>query len=107
MSKLYLTLTILGTLVPYGAFIPWLINHGLDIPLLISQATANPISVFAWLDVVIAAIALIAFILFDGKKHHVKHRAWAVIGTLTVGVSCGLPLYLYLKEVNEKSATYE
>ena len=25
------------------------------------------------------------------------YRALAIVGTLTVGVSCGLPLYLYLE----------
>lgn len=103
MSKLYLTLALLGTFLSYGAFVPWLINHGLNIPFMLSQATVNPISVFAWLDVVIAAITLLAFILVDGKNNHVKHRVWAVIGTLAVGVSCGLPLYLYFKEVSKRT----
>ncbi|MDW6005005.1 DUF2834 domain-containing protein [Vibrio mangrovi] len=98
MTRFYLILTIVGVLAPYGAFVPWLVNHGLDLPLLLTEASANPISLFAWLDVVIAALALLGFIIADGQKNHVKGRGIAIVGTLVVGVSCGLPLYLYLKE---------
>lgn len=98
MIKFYLVLTLLGILLPYGAFVPWLVSNGLDIGLLFSEAVATPISIFAWLDVLVAAIALLGFIVVDGKRHKVKYRYFAVLGTLSVGVSFGLPLYLYLKE---------
>ncbi|ELI5426442.1 DUF2834 domain-containing protein [Vibrio parahaemolyticus] len=96
MVKFYLVLTLLGILLPYGAFVPWLVSNGLDIGLLFSEAVATPISIFAWLDVLVAAIALLGFM--DGQRHKVKYRYFAVLGTLSVGVSFGLPLYLYLKE---------
>ncbi len=98
MKGFYLVLAILGTAVPYAAFVPWLIQHGVDIPLLLQHAIANPISLFAWLDVIISAIALLGFIIVDGGRHRVPYRVFAIIGTLTIGVSCGLPPYLYLKE---------
>ncbi|MEJ2765365.1 DUF2834 domain-containing protein [Photobacterium sp. MCCC 1A19761] len=98
MARTYLIFTILGILLPYGAFLPWLMTHGLDVIRLIQDAIANPISIFAWLDVVVAALALATFIVTDGKAHGVRFRWLALIGTFTVGVSCGLPLYLYLKE---------
>lgn len=98
MKKLYLLLTLLGIALPYGAFLPWILNHGLDIPLLFEQALANPISIFAWLDVVVSALALIAFILVESKRAQVRNSWLAILGTLTVGVSCGLPLFLYLRE---------
>ena len=98
MVKFYFVLTLLGILLPYGALVPWLFNNGLDITRLVSDATANSISIFAWLDVFIAGVALIGFILVDGQRHNVKYRYFAVLGTLTVGVSFGLPMYLYFKE---------
>ncbi|MCF2907215.1 DUF2834 domain-containing protein [Pseudoalteromonas sp. DL2-H2.2] len=98
MVRFYLVLAVLGILLPYGAFVPWVATNGLDIGLFFGEAAANPISVFAWLDVLVAAIALLGFILVDGERHKVKHRYFAVLGTLLVGVSFGLPLYLYLKE---------
>ncbi|NAZ45158.1 DUF2834 domain-containing protein [Vibrio toranzoniae] len=98
MIRFYLVLTLLGILLPYGAFVPWLVSNGLDISLLLSEAAANPISLFAWLDVLVAAVTLLCFIAVDGQRYKVKYRYVAILGTLSVGVSFGLPLYLYLKE---------
>lgn len=98
MVRFYLVLSVLGIVLPYAALVPWLTTNGLNIGLLLNKAMANPISVFAWLDVVVAAVALLGFIFVDGHKHKVKYRTIAVIGTFTVGVSFGLPFYLYLKE---------
>ncbi|MDA0148449.1 DUF2834 domain-containing protein [Vibrio sp. LaRot3] len=98
MVRFYLVLTFLGILLPYGALVPWLITNGLDIGLLLNDMLVNPISIMAWLDVLVGAIALIGFILADGHRHKVKYRYFAVLGTLSVGVSFGLPMYLYFKE---------
>ena len=98
MKTVYLLLTILGIVLPYGALVPWLLTNGVDVELLVEHATANPISVLAWLDVIIAAIALLAFIISDSRVNKVKGALYAIIGTLTVGVSFGLPLYLYLRQ---------
>ncbi|MGO2233832.1 MAG: DUF2834 domain-containing protein [Marinomonas sp.] len=98
MIIFYLVLAILGTFIPYAAFVPWLVQNGFNIPLFFAEMMANPISIFAWLDVFLAAIALLGFILHDGQKNQVKWRFIAIIGALSVGVSCGLPLYLYLRE---------
>ncbi len=99
MIKLYLVLTLLGIALPYGAFLPWLVDNGIDIGAFIDAAIANPISVMAWFDVLVSAIALIAFIVVDGQRNQIRNRYLALIGTCTVGVSCGLPLYLFLKEL--------
>ena len=98
MLMFYLGLAIIGTLIPYAAFVPWLLQNGLDLPQFYIEAMANPISIFAWLDVIAAAITLLGFIVHDGQKNQVKWRFIAIVGTLSVGVSCGLPLYLYLRE---------
>lgn len=103
MAKFYLVLTLLGTLLPYGALVPWVMTHGIDLPLLLSEAMANPISTVAWLDVLVSAVTLMGFILIDGHRQQIKYRSLALIGTFTVGVSCGLPLYLYLKEKQRRS----
>ena len=98
MIRFYLVLTLLGVFLPYGAFVPWLIDNGLDVGLFFSEAVENPISIFAWLDVLVSAVALLGFVVVDGHRCQVKYRYFAVLGTLSVGVSFGLPLYLYFKE---------
>ncbi|KFZ38694.1 hypothetical protein HR45_04530 [Shewanella mangrovi] len=103
MQKFYLLATILGALVPYAAFVPWLTTHGADLPLFLADAIANPISIFAWLDVLFAALTLLAFIVSNAISEKITHWYWALFATLLIGVSCGLPLYLYLKERHRAS----
>ncbi len=98
MRYLYGVMCILGTLLPYGAFMPWLIQHGLDVPQLVLAATINPISIFAWLDVIIAALVTIAFVWVEGHRLHMRFLWLPIVATLTVGVSLGLPLFLLLRE---------
>ena len=97
MKYFYLAAALLGSIIPYGAFLPWLIENGANLPLFVQAAMANPISLFAWLDVLITAITLIVFIIVDAKTNKVTYWYLALMGTLCVGVSCGLPLYLYLR----------
>lgn len=103
MAKLYLVLTVLGIILPLYAFVSWLIAHGFNVALFVSQIVDNKISLFAWLDVIVAAVVSIIFIVTNGAKHHIPNRWLAILGTLTVGVSCGLPLYLYLRERHLKN----
>ncbi|PKF49796.1 DUF2834 domain-containing protein [Enterovibrio nigricans] len=98
MPFLYLTIAIMGAIFPYAAFLPWVIENGVNPSQFLSELTQNPVSIFAWVDVVIAAIALIIFIITDGKRHQIRYRTLAIAGTLTIGVSFGLPFYLYLRE---------
>lgn len=98
MKTVYLCLAIAGTLLPYGAFAPWLIEHGMDAAALVELASVNAISIGAWLDVIVVACTLVVFIIVDGAKHNVGYRYLSVFGTFVIGPSCGLPLYLYLKE---------
>ncbi|MCM3172908.1 MULTISPECIES: DUF2834 domain-containing protein [unclassified Paenibacillus] len=99
MKYFYGVLTLLGITLPYMEFIPWISEHGFNMTILLNEATQNRISAFAWLDVIIAAIVLIGFILYEGKRIGIKHKWIPIIGTLTVGVSFGLPLFLLLREI--------
>ncbi|NER07560.1 MAG: DUF2834 domain-containing protein [Okeania sp. SIO3C4] len=98
MKNTYLILAIVGFVLPYYELIQFLIENGLDIPLLIQQLFANHISSFFGLDVIVSAIALVAFIIYENRKLKIPFASIAILGTITVGVSFGLPLFLYLRE---------
>ncbi len=98
IKTVYFILFIIGSIVPYYFFLPFIIKHGLDFKLLISELSANNISLFFGFDVIISALALIIYILYDQNKIKVRFYGLAIIATLTIGVSSGLPLYLLLKE---------
>jgi hypothetical protein len=88
---------VLGAVVPYGFFLPWVLTHGPDIPLLVGGMFGDRISAFAWADVIIAALVtawLGLRMVLGGRR-----RGWIVVAaSLLVGVSCALPLYLALRQ---------
>jgi hypothetical protein len=70
---LYLLLCVLGLLLPLSQFIPWLLEHGVDLARFINDLFANRISAFFGLDVIVSALALIVFVLVTGRKENVPH----------------------------------
>ena len=98
MKRIYLALCIVGLVLPFSFFVPWILEHGLDLQLLVSELFSTRIGAFFGTDVLVAAVALFVLILTDGRKNGVRPLWLPVVGTLCVGVSFGLPLYLYLRE---------
>ena len=97
-KALYLALCIVGTLLPWSQFLPFVLDHGLDLRLFFDQLFANRISSFFAFDVIVSAVALFTFVAIEGRRARVKHLWAPVVATLAVGVSLGLPLFLYLRE---------
>lgn len=102
MKYFYGTLSLLGIILPYSQFIPWVYENGFSIIQLFNEASQSHIGAFAWMDVVVSGIVLIGFILYEGKKGEMKYLWFPVIGTITVGVSLGLPLFLLLREIHNE-----
>ena len=97
-KSIYLVLCALGFVAPYCFFVPWVVQNGLDPKLFVQHLFANRIGGFFGMDVVVSAIVLFRFVRSEGKRLRVK-ALWApVLATLAVGVSLGLPLFLYLRE---------
>jgi hypothetical protein len=97
-KHLYLGLCIPGTLLPYSQFIPFLREHGLDMGLFFQQLFSTPISGFFGMDVIVSSIVLWVFVYLDGRRYGVQHLWAPIAANLAVGVSLGLPLFLYLRE---------
>jgi uncharacterized protein DUF2834 len=99
----YLSLCVLGTLLPYAALVPFLLQHGLDPQEFVGQLFATPVSSFA-LDVIVSAVVLWAFVIIEGRREG-RRQLWApLVASLAVGVSLGLPLFLYLREARREAA---
>ena len=58
----YLICCVLGLVLPYAQFVPWLLEHGLNVALLVHELFGNRISAFFAMDVIVSAIVLIWFI---------------------------------------------
>jgi hypothetical protein len=97
-KTLYLLFCFLGTILPYLFLAPFLREHGLDLRRIFDELFANRISSFFGVDVIVSTVCLWIFVYFEGRRSRVRH-VWApILGSLTVGVSLGLPLFLYLRE---------
>jgi hypothetical protein len=97
-KHLYLTLAIAGTVLPLWQFLPFLRDYGLNGSLFVSQLFATRVSAFFGLDVAVSALVLWVFVYVEGRRVPVPHRWTPVVGSIVVGVSLGLPLFLYLRE---------
>ena len=100
MKKFYGTLCVFGIVLPYWQLISWLAENGLNLNAMIAEAVSCRIGTFAWLDVIVSAVVLLGFILYEGSRNKMKQLWLPIVGTCTVGVSLGLPLFLLLREIH-------
>jgi hypothetical protein len=94
----YLWLCIAGTALPLSQLWLFLRAHGLDAALFVEQLFANHVSSFFGLDVIVSTLVLWVFVFVEGRKAGVRNLWAPVAANLAVGVSMGLPLFLYLRE---------
>jgi hypothetical protein len=98
MKAFYLACAVAGAVVPYSQFVPWLAEHGPDAAGFVAELFSTRIGAFFGLDVIVSAVALLAFIVWEGRRQQIPMLWMPVVATCLVGVSCGLPLFLYLRE---------
>jgi hypothetical protein len=97
-KNVYLAISILGVILPLTQFVPWTNAHGFDLGLMISEMFANHIASGIAIDALLAALAIVLFIIFDMKQSRVKLWWIPVIGIFVSGISFALPFYLFLRE---------
>ena len=96
----YLALCVLGAVLPYWQFVPWVAANGLNLRLFVEQLFANRIGGFFGMDVLVSAIALMVFVGNERPRLRGWTRWLPLAAVLMVGVSLALPLFLYLRERN-------
>lgn len=104
LKHVYLGLTAIGTALPVWLFMPFVLDHGLNVRLFLSQLFANPSSSAISTDVFISSAVLWTLVLTEGRRKRVQHLWAPLVGNLLVGVSLGLPLFLYLRERSNSQA---
>jgi hypothetical protein len=97
---IYLGLCVLGFLVPNSLFFPWLVAYGLNPQRFVQDLFANGVSAFFGMDVVISAVVLTAFIFIEGARIGLARRWLPIVAACLVGVSLGLPLFLYQRQAH-------
>lgn len=99
MKWIYAVLCVLGVALPYYFFVPFVLSNGLNIPLIISQLFATPISSFFGADVIVSSCVLWVMIYQESRQGGLRLWWLCLLANLAVGVSLALPLFLLLREV--------
>ena len=97
-KSLYAVLCVAGAVLPWSQFVPFLLENGLDLPLIVRQLFAKRISSSFALDLIVSSVVFWVFVAIEGRRARVK-SVWAPIaGNVVIGLSFGLPLFLYMRE---------
>jgi hypothetical protein len=94
----FAAMAVIGTVLPLWQLFPFLRDHGLAPQAFVEQLFSTPVSAFFGMDVIVSTFVLWSFIFVDGRRTGVRHRWLPVVASLIVGVSLGLPLFLYMRE---------
>lgn len=95
LRLLYLALAIWGAVHPMYYMLGPVQADGISG--LLAAWQVNPAATGLFWDLVIAAIALIIWIVAEVSVRRNWLALVAIPATLCIGVSCGLPLYLFLR----------
>ncbi|MDR0549194.1 MAG: DUF2834 domain-containing protein [Deltaproteobacteria bacterium] len=99
MAYFYLGLAFLGAVAPYSFLGQFFVASGLNFGEIRAQMWVNPVSSYFGLNALISSLVTLLFIWSEGRRQKMKGLWLPLLATLLVGVSCGLPLFLYLRRV--------
>ena len=97
LRMIYLALAVWGTIHPMSYFIPWFEENGWSLSGMVDAWHANMASSGLVWDLTIAAVALTVWILAEVSVRRNWLALIAIPATFGIGLSCGLPLYLFLR----------
>ena len=97
LRLIFLALAIWGAIHPMYYFVQWFQENGWDIMAMVDAWHVNAATSGLVWDLTIAAVTLTIWII---AQVTVRRNWWALIAipaTFCIGVSCGLPLYLFIR----------
>ena len=97
LRMIYLGLAVWGAIHPMYYFVSYMSETGTGLSGLIDAWYVNASTTGLTWDLTIAAIALTVWILAEVATRRNWTALVAIPATFCIGVSCGLPLYLFLR----------
>lgn len=102
LRHVYFSLFVLGIVLPYTFFGPWFLENGINVRLFLSELFSTRIGGGFGMDVFVSITVLLIFAWAEIRRLNIR-RGWWILATIfvaanAVGVSCGLPLFLYLRQ---------
>lgn len=94
-SSIYLALSIVGAVLPWLFVANYLQASEVSMATFMADIFANSVSSAVAIALILSALVFFVFAFREGKRVGMQH-IWAFIpATLLVGLSFGLPLFLY------------
>lgn len=97
MRWLFAALAVWGAIHPMYYFITWFQANTWDIMAMVDAWHVNAASSGLVWDLTIAAIALTIWVIYEAMQTRQWLRLIAIPATFCIGVSCGLPLYVFIR----------
>ncbi|MEQ6250087.1 DUF2834 domain-containing protein [Sulfitobacter sp. HNIBRBA3233] len=97
LRMIYLALAVWGAIHPMYYFVTWFRENGWDIMAMVDAWHVNAATSGLVWDLTIAAVALTVWIIAEVAVRRNWGALIAIPATFCIGVSCGLPLYLFLR----------
>ncbi|QFT91481.1 hypothetical protein FIU86_01390 [Roseovarius sp. THAF9] len=97
MRYVFLALAVWGAIHPMAWFVAWFNANGYSLMGMVEAWHANAATSGLVWDLTIAAVALTLWVIWETVKVRDWLRLIAIPATFCIGVSCGLPLYLFLR----------
>jgi len=97
-STFYLTLCIPGVLIPFAFIIGFFGIPEPTFSLFFTSIFVNHVSSAVAGDLFISGVVFFVFLFCEGRRLNMKNLWFFIPATLFVGLSFGLPLFLYFRE---------
>ena len=102
-KHVYAGLAILGAVLPLWQLLPFIRDHGPAVGLLFRQLFSTSAGGFFGMDVIVSSAVLWVLVYVEGQRASVPHLWMPIAANLIVGVSLGLPLFLYMREARREA----
>ena len=103
LKPFYLLCCVLGLILPWAWFAPWLMEFGLAPARMFAEAFASPVSAAAWADLLVSVVLVVVFIVAEGRRIGMPRLWLPILGVLLAGLALGLGLFLLLREMHVDS----
>ena len=98
MKRLYLSLAIIGAVVPYVFFFQFIQTEGFNIPAFISALFVNGAAGGFSADLLLASFIFWLFMFQQVRESDGPRPYLFIVLNLTIGLCCALPAYLHTRE---------
>jgi uncharacterized membrane protein len=99
LRYIYLIIAVLGAVLPLSQFIPASLAGQFTFSQLTADISATRNIAGLTLDLGVAALAGVVFMIVEAVRMRIRYTWVAVLGTFLIGFSFGLPFFLFLREL--------